>query len=171
MNIRIRTVYLYRHAQTRHSILSVAPRPALRRTASAIAIAITQSSCAPSPPPRFPSACRTNVWHSPNSRGLRNNSGSASQHRRQVLNHRRTRHHRRQPSILPTLAINILVPQRLASAPAPHIHDCSAPPPAAHRCTPSPAPPPSAPAHTEESVHATPRTAIPVCRSITCAHA
>ena len=69
------------HSTTRLAIsnpLFFTPRPtSSRRTASAIAIAITQSSCAPSAAAAFPSACRTNVRHSSSSRGLWNNVGSA----------------------------------------------------------------------------------------------
>src|SRR5258708_1137516 len=60
------------------SILFPPPPPAPpRRTASAIAIAITQSSCAPSAAAAFPSGRRTNVRHSSSNRGLEKNCGSA----------------------------------------------------------------------------------------------
>src|SRR6266496_6675141 len=73
---RHHTNFVHFSARLSHPISTLAPRPAsAARTAQAIAIAITQSSCAPDAAPVVPSAPRTNVRHSFHSRALRNNSG------------------------------------------------------------------------------------------------
>ena len=160
------------HRQTPISSgLAAAPAPhPLAAPPIAIAIAITQSSCAPSRRCSVPIGSLTNVLSSPSSRGLRNSSGSAiSIAARFSIIAGRVTTDVNHPSCPPwDKDSRSACP---SDAPALRIHDYSAPPPPTHSRTAAPARPLAAPTHTEENAHATPRTAIPWCRSITCAHA